>query len=304
MSILDAIGNTPLVEIENINPYRDKVRILVKLEGANPCGSVKERIAQKMIEMGVKSGDLTPEKTVLEPTSGNTGIGLAMVCATLGYKLTLCMPDCVSHERRNTLTALGAKLVLTPGGESTDGAIRISMEMIDKDPEKYFMPNQFDNPYNFMAHYETTGPEIWEQTDGKVSAFVAGMGTTGTLMGVSRYLKEQNPEVQIIGVEPEMGHHIQGLKNMTESICPGIFYQSRLDRTIEVSDDQAFEQARFLAEKEGLFVGMSSGAAFFGALEAAKDMPAGSTLACLLPDRGDRYLSAHLFKSFCAKCPP
>jgi len=304
MSVIKAIGNTPLVEIEKVNPLADKVRILAKLEGANPCGSVKDRPAAKMIEMGIESGALTKDKMVLEATSGNTGIGLGMVCAAMGYQLTLTMPECVSLERRSALQALGAQIVLTDPDAATDGAIRAAHELMDADPDKYFMPNQFDNPYNFIAHYETTGPEVLEQTSGELGAFVAGMGTTGTVMGVSKFMKEKKESVRIVGVEPVLGHHIQGLKNMNESICPGIYTPDRLDRIVTVNDEQAFDQARRLCQEEGLFVGMSSGAAFFGALEVAKDMTAGSTVVCILPDRGDRYLSTHLFTSYCAKCPP
>jgi S-sulfo-L-cysteine synthase (O-acetyl-L-serine-dependent) len=304
MSVLDAIGNTPLVEIVKINPYRDKVRVLAKLEGANPCGSVKDRPAAKMIEMGIKSGDLTPDKIVLEATSGNTGIGLGMVCAAKGLRLLLCMPECVSLERRSALQALGAEIVLTPPDQGTDGAIRKSHELMDRSPESYFMPNQFDNPYNFLSHYETTGPEIWAQTKGEINVFAAGIGTSGTVMGVSRALKEKDPKVRIVAVEPVMGHHIQGLKNLSESICPGIYTPDRIDEVIQVNDDEAFGQARRLCQEEGHFVGMSSGAALWGALAIARDLPAGSTVVTLLPDRGDRYLSTHLFTSFCAKCPP
>lgn len=304
MSVIDAIGNTPLAEIKNINPYGDKVRILAKLEGANPAGSVKDRIAKKMVEMGIESGDLTRDKAVLEATSGNTGIGLAMVCSALGYKLTLCMPECVSQERRSVLQAMGADLILTPPEQGTDGAIRRAREIMETESEKYFMPNQFENPYNFHAHYETTGPEVWEQTRGGVTAFVAGMGTTGTLMGVARSLKEKNKDVKIVGVEPVLGHRIQGLKNMEESICPGIYDKFRIDIKLVVDDDQAFSHTRLLAEREGLFVGMSSGAAMWGAMTVAADLPAGSTVVCILPDRGDRYLSTNLFTSICAQCPP
>lgn len=304
MSVIEAIGNTPLVEIVKLNPRRERVRVLAKLEGSNPCGSVKDRIAIKMLRMGLEAGLLTRDKEVIEATSGNTGIGLAMVCSALGYKLSLCMPECVSVERRSTLQALGANTILTPPEQGTDGAIRKAHEVLASDPERYFMPNQFENPYNFLAHYETTGPEIWQQTNGEVTAFAAGMGTTGTLMGVSRYLKEQNPKVKVIGVEPVLGHHIQGLKNMEESIAPGILELTRLDGRIFVSDDDAFGHTRRLAIEEGLLVGMSSGAALWGALTAARDLPAGSTMVTLLPDRGDRYLSTSLFASICAKCPP
>jgi cysteine synthase B len=304
VGVLDAVGNTPLAEIVKINPYRNKVRILAKLEGANPCGSVKDRPAKKMIEMGIASGSLTRDRTVLEATSGNTGIGLGMVCAALGYKLKLCMPECVSLERRSALQALGAEIVLTPPDQGTDGAIRKSFELMNRDPERYFMPNQFDNPYNFLSHYETTGPEIWDQTRGEITAFAAGIGTSGTLMGVSRFMKEKCETIKIVGIEPVMGHHIQGLKNLDEAICPGIYNPSRVDALVSVNDENAFAQARRLCQEEGLFVGMSSGAAFWGAVEVARDLPAGSTVVTLLPDRGDRYLSTHLFTSFCAKCPP
>ncbi len=304
MGILEAIGNTPVVEIERLNPLRDKVRILAKLEGANPGGSVKDRIAVYMIEKGVESGALARDKTVLEAASGNAGIGLAMVCAALGYKLELCVPECVSLEQRTVLQALGASLILTAPDLSADGAVKEAMKIMEADPDRYFMPNRFENPYNFMAHYEHTGPEVWEQTAGEVHAFVAGMGTTGTLMGVSRYLKERDPEVKMVGVEPTPGHHIQGLKNMTESICPGIFDKFRLDSIVEVNDEQALQYTRGLARQEGAFVGMSSGAALHGAIETARDMPAGSTVVCLLPDRGDRRPSTRLFASMCAKRPP
>jgi len=301
---MDAIGNTPLVEIEKLNPARGRVRIMAKLEGANPCGSVKDRIAKKMIEMGAASGDLTPDKTVLEATSGNTGIGLAMVCSALGYRLELCMPECVSLERRSVLQALGARIILTPPDDGTDGAIRAARKIMEREADRYFMPNQFENPYNFIAHYETTAPEIWEQTGGEIDAFVAGLGTTGTIMGVSRFLKQKNGKTRIMGVEPVMGHHIQGLKNMQEAICPGLFDPARIDTFLTVTDEDAFETTRNLAIKEGLFVGMSSGAALWGALQAAQDMEEGSTVVCILPDRGDRYLSTNLFASICAKCPP
>jgi len=304
MSVLDAVGNTPLVEIVKLNPYRDRVRLLAKLEGANVGGSVKDRIAVKMIAMGVQTGALVPGKVVLEATSGNTGIGLAMVCAARGYALDLCMPECVSVERRSILSALGANIILTPPDQGTDGAIRKAQEVMDQDPKKYFMPNQFENPYNFLAHYETTAPEIDRQTGGEITVFAAGMGTTGTLMGVSRYFKEKQRTTKIVGIEPVKGHCIQGLKNMMEAICPGIYEKARLDDIVTVHNDQAFEHARNLALQEGLFVGMSSGAALFGALEVARDLPAGSTVVTLFPDRGDRYLSTSLFASVCAKCPP
>lgn len=300
--VLESIGNTPLVELIKLNK-NPKVKILVKLEGNNPGGSVKDRPAFWMIKKAEESGELTKDKIILEPTSGNTGIAVAMIGAAKGYKVKLVMPECVSKERQRTLEAFGAELVLTPGAEKTDGAIRKAHEIVNKEPDKYYMPNQFENENNVFAHYETTGPEIWKQTNGKVDVFIAGMGTTGTLMGVAKYLKEKKPEIKIIGVEPTLGHAIQGLKNMEEAIVPKIYNPKMLDEKIIVKDDEAFDTARCLATQEGLFVGMSSGAAVAGALKIAKKMKSG-IIVTILPDRGDRYLSTTLFRSICAQCPP
>ena len=302
MSILSAIGNTPLVELTNLNDNL-KARIFGKLEGANPSGSVKDRPAYYMIKKAEELGELTRDKIILEPTSGNTGISLAMIGAAKRYQVVLVMPDCVSVERRRILEAFGARVVLTPGCDGTDGAIRRSHELLRENPEGYFMPNQFENESNVLAHYETTGPEIYAQTDGEIDVFVAGMGTTGTLMGVGRNLKERKPSIRIVGVEPTKGHTIQGLKNMEEAIVPKIYHQELLDEKITVEDDEAFETTRLLATKEGIFVGMSSGAAVAGALRIAKKINCG-TIVVILPDRGDRYLSTTLFRSICAKCPP
>jgi S-sulfo-L-cysteine synthase (O-acetyl-L-serine-dependent) len=302
MGILDLIGNTPLVRIDYPNGSNG-VRLLGKLEGNNPGGSVKDRIAYYMIKKAEEEGVLTKDKIILEPTSGNTGIGLSMVAANKGYRCLLTLPECVSLERRNTLKAYGAELEVTPPNEATDGAIRRARQIYNSDPDKYFMPNQFENPYNIEAHYMTTGVEILEQTKGEIDIFVAGMGTTGTLMGVSRRLKEHNPAIEIVGVEPVEGHTIQGLKNMKEAIVPRIYDPGKIDRIILVNNEQAYDTARWLALTQGIFVGMSSGAAVYGAMQAAKDLKSG-TVACILPDRGDRYLSTTLFKSICAKCPP
>jgi len=304
MSVLDAIGNTPLVEIVNLwDSGKTGVRIMAKLEGSNPGGSVKDRPAYHMIKEAVASGRLVPGKKILEPTSGNTGIGMAIVAAAMGYKIKLTMPTCVSPERRSVLQALGAELELTPGSDRTDGAIRRAHHIMEHDGDGYFMPNQFDNEANVTAHYETTGKEVYEQTRGEVSVFVAGMGTTGTLMGVSRRLKEYNSSITILGVEPNLGHKIQGLKNMTEAIVPKIFNPKALDEKWTVKDDDAFNTTRRLALEEGLFVGMSSGAAMWAAIRKAKEMGDG-TIVVILPDRGDRYLSTALFTSVCAQCPP
>jgi cysteine synthase B len=302
MGVLESIGNTPLVKLETINGNPD-VTILAKLEGNNPGGSVKDRIAYYMIKEAEASGLIKTGDTVLEATSGNTGIGLAMVGAAKGYRVKLVMPECVSLERRKVLEAFGAELVLSPGREGTDGAIKLAHKMLSESPGEYFMPNQFDNPANIKAHYETTGPEILAQTDGKIDVFVAGMGTTGTLMGVGKRLKEFSRKVRVVGVEPFLGHRVQGLKNMKESIVPKIYDPTRLDEKINIADDDAFATTRLLALKEGLFVGMSSGAAVCGALRAAEKMGRG-TIVVILPDRGDRYLSTALFTSVCAKCPP
>ena len=301
-SLLNSIGNTPLVEILNLNPHK-KVKILAKLEGSNPGGSVKDRTAYYMIKKAEESGELTRDKTIIEATSGNTGIALAMIGAAKGYRVVLTMPECVSVERRRILEAYGTELVITPGQQSTDGAILRAFEIYNSDPEKYYMPNQFDNPANVLAHYETTGPEIWRDTDGKVTHYIAGMGTSGTLIGVRNYLKEKNPEIQVIGIEPSEGHKIQGLKNMTECQVPKIYNPDLLDEIINVKDHDAFETARNLAVKEGLFVGMSSGAALAGALKLAEKLDDG-IIVTIFPDRGDRYLSTNLFMSICAKCPP
>jgi cysteine synthase B len=284
----------------NPNP---QVKLFAKLEGNNPGGSVKDRIALSMIETAEKSGNLTRDKIILEATSGNTGIGLAMVASAKKYRVKLTMPACVSIERRRILEAFGAELILSPSNEATDGAIRLVHKIFEEDPGRYFMPNQFDNEANVLAHYETTGKEIFEQTGGRVTHFIAGMGTTGTLMGVSKRLKEYNKDIKIIGVEPVAHHRIQGLKNMSESIVPKIFDPGRIDEHYYVNDEEAFDTTRKLAVKEGIFVGMSSGAAMHIALRISSELKEG-VIVVLLPDRGDRYLSTSLFVSVCAKCPP
>jgi cysteine synthase B len=302
MNILSAIGNTPLVELSNINP-NPNVKILCKLEGCNPGGSVKDRPALYMITKAEERGELTKDKTILEPTSGNTGIAIAMIGAAKGYHVELCMPACVSNERRLILQGLGSQVFLTPAKENIDGAIRQALTLLHDEPKKYYMPNQYENPDNVRAHFETTGPEIYRQTDGEIDYFVAGMGTTGTLMGTGRYLKSVKPEVKIVGVEPVMGHTIQGLKNMRESMIPAIYHRDELDLKEMVEDGEAFELTGLLAQKEGIFVGTSSGAVAAVALRLAKMIDHG-TIVVLFPDRGDRYLSTMQFRSICAKCPP
>jgi cysteine synthase B len=301
--VFDAIGNTPLVELGPLDGVNPRVKILAKLEGCNPGGSIKDRPAYYMIVKAEESGQLTRDKIIVEPTSGNTGIALAMIGSARGYKVKLFMPECVSTERQICLQAFGAEVILTPAKEATDGAIRRARQIIDKEPGKYFMPNQFDNPNNPLSHYETTGPEIFRQTSGEVDVFVAGLGTSGTLIGTAKYLREKKPGIHIVAVEPTEGHTIQGLKNMTESIVPGIYDTRGFDEKIVVEDGEAFEITRLLATREGVFVGMSSGAAVAGAIRIADNMDKGN-IVVILPDRGDRYLSTTLFRSVCAKCPP
>ncbi len=302
MNLLQAIGNTPLVELANLNP-NPKTKILCKLEGCNPGGSVKDRPALYMIVKAEECGELTRDKVILEPTSGNTGIAIAMIGAAKGYQVELCMPECVSAERRLILESLGARVLMTPGKENIDGAIRQAHALMQESPDKYYMPNQYDNENNVLAHFETTGPEIYRQSNGEVDYLVAGMGTSGTLMGTGRYLKSVKPSVRIVGVEPVQGHTIQGLKNMTESMVPGIYEPGRMDLKEMVGDEEAFEVTRQLATREGIFVGMSGGAAAAVAIRLAQTIDRG-TIVVILPDRGDRYLSTMQFRSICAKCPP
>lgn len=302
MSVIDIIGNTPLIKLDRINP-NPRVRLYGKFEGANPGGSVKDRIALYMIKEAEEKGLLTKDKIILEPTSGNTGIGLAMIASAKGYRIKLVMPKCVSVERRRILEALGAELILSSAEESTDGAIKLAHQIYEEASQLYFMPNQFDNKANIKAHYETTGKEIIEQTNGEITHFVAGMGTTGTIMGAGKRLKEFNKNIQIVGVEPVLGHRIQGLKNMSESIVPKVFDPSKIDEKFYVNDEEAFDTTRMLAIKEGVFVGMSSGAAMHVAIKKASEIRSG-VIVVILPDRGDRYLSTSLFVSICSKCPP
>lgn len=300
--LIDSIGNTPLVDISALAD-KPEIRLLAKLEGSNPGGSVKDRPALYMINKAEESGELTADKIILEPTSGNTGIAIAMIGAAKGYRVKLVMPACVSMERRGILEAYGAETVLSPGCQMTDGAIRLAHKILAEEPDRYFMPNQYSNPNNPLAHYETTAPEIMQQTAGEIDYFVAGMGTSGTLMGMSSFFTKHAPQVKVIGIEPGLGHKIQGLKNMREAIVPEIYEQQRLAEKIMIEDETAYEMTRKLALEMGIFVGMSSGAAVAGALRIAEKIDSG-TIVTLLPDRGDRYLSTNLFRSQCAMCPP
>jgi cysteinyl-tRNA synthetase len=292
-TILDTIGNTPLVEIQKLNP-NPNVKVFAKLEYLNPGGSTKDRPALYMIEAAEKSGELTRDKTVIEATSGNTGIGLALVCGVKGYRLMLTMSEAVSVERRKILKARGADILLTPGHLGTDGAIEEVYRLARENSERYFVVDQFNNEANWKSHYDGTAQEIWQQTNGAVTTLVACLGTTGTLMGASRKLKQLNPAIQIVGVEPYLGHKIQGLKNMKEAYCPEIFEKNRLDKQVNIDDEVAYDMARRLAKTEGLLVGMSSGAAMAVALEEAQHLTEG-VLVVILPDGGERYLSTPLF---------
>ena len=295
-NVLELIGKTPLVRITGIKEP-GSAAILAKLESFNPVGCVKERIAFSMIESAEKENLLKPGGTVIEPTSGNTGIGLAMVCAVRGYRCVLTMPDTMSSERIKMLEFFGAEVVLTPGAEGMTGAVKKAGELLGAFPSSY-MPQQFKNPANPDIHKKTTGPEIFEQSGGRVDAFVAGVGTGGTITGAGTYLKERNPDVRIIAVEPEKSavlsgkaagpHRIQGIG---AGFVPDVLDVSLIDRVITVSDEDAYEMSKSLAAKEGIFCGISSGAAMCGAVEAARELGSGAAVVTVFPDSGDRYLS-------------
>ena len=256
-NILGTIGNTPLVKINKLCTKKN-VEIYAKIEGCNPGGSIKDRIALKMIEQAESEGTLHAGKTIIEPTSGNTGIALAMIGAVKGYSVEIIMSEAVSVERVRTIKAFGAKVVQTPANLGTDGAICKAREMVKESPDKYFMPDQFSNYYNKLAHYSTTAEEIIRDTVGRVTHFVSALGTSGTLMGTSKRLKELNPDIQIVEAHPEKGHYIQGLKNMKEAIVPEIYDPSKIDIPIMIDSEEAFEMARRIVKEEGIFVGMSS----------------------------------------------
>jgi cysteine synthase B len=295
-SVLDLVGNTPLVEIRKVRDgVTPGVRILAKLEGFNPGGSVKDRPAKRMIEDGIAAGKLVPGKTILDSTSGNTGIGLAMVGAALGFPVKLVMPENVSTERKKVIRAFGAEIVFSDPMEGSDGAIRLCRQILADDPDRYFKPDQYNNPANPLAHYEGTGPEIWRQTGGAVTHVVAGIGTSGTIMGTGRYLKERNPGIQVVAAEPEDAFHgLEGLKHMATSIVPGIYREDELDQKIGIATDDAYAMVYRLGREEGLIVGQSCGAAFVAALEVARPLTQG-TVVVIFPDFGDRYLSTNLW---------
>jgi cysteine synthase B len=292
-SILELIGMTPMVRIRNLNP-NPRARIFAKLEGFNPTGSIKDRIALKMIEQAEREGALKPGKTLIEPTSGNTGIGLAMIGTVKGYEVEIVMSEAVSIERRKMIQAFGAKVTLTDPTKGTDGAIIRARELVRDNPDKYFMPDQFSNQYNQLAHYDGTAREMLEQMGGRIDYFVSALGTSGTLMGVGLALKERLPAVRIVSAHPVLGHYIQGLKNLDEAIVPAIYDAKKIDRHIMIESEDAFDCARRIAKEEGIFVGMSSGAALWAARKLAEEIEEG-TIVTIFPDRGEKYLSTPLF---------
>jgi len=296
-SVLELIGNTPLLEITRLTAglLPAGVRIFAKLEGFNPGGSVKDRAARKMLELGLASGELHPGKVILDSTSGNTGIALAMVGATLGYPVELVMAANVSRERKRVIEAFGAKPIYSDPLEGSDGAIVMCRKIIDENPERYFKPDQYNNEANPLAHFETTGPEIWRATGGAISHFVAGIGTGGTVMGTGRYLKSRHPTVKVIAVEPDDAMHgLEGLKHMASSIVPGIYHEGELDDKIGVSTEDAYEMVYGLGQLEGILVGQSSGAAMVAALKVACALREGCVVT-IFPDFGDKYLSTNLW---------
>ncbi len=287
MNILSIIGNTPLVELTQLNS-NPNVRIFAKLEGQNPGGSVKDRPAFNMISQALKRGDITPESKLVEATSGNTGIGLAMVANIYGLEMTLVMPADATPERIKTMKAYGANVVLTPAEKSIEYSRTYAQELVET--EGYFMINQFGNDDNWKAHYKTTGPEIWRDTKGQITHFVSAMGTTGTIMGVSTYLKEKNSDIQIVGVQPTDGSRIPGIRRWSPEFLPKIFDAKKVDRIIDISEQTATITMEQLANKASVFAGKSSGGAVAAAIQLSKELSEG-VIVCIIPDRGDRYLS-------------
>lgn len=293
-NILETVGQTPLVRINNLCK-KEGVNIYAKLEGFNPTGSIKDRIAIQMIENAEREGLLKPGKVIIEPTSGNTGIGLAIAGIVKGYKVEIVMSAAVSVERRKIIKSYGGKVILTPADEGTDGAIRLARKLVQENPDKYFMPDQFSNSHNYLAHYENTANEIWKQTGGKIDYLVCALGTSGTIMGLSKFLKQQNPNIKVVCAHPIRGHYIQGLKNMEEAIVPAIYDPSRIDVQIMVESEEAIAMAREIIAKEGIFAGMSSGAAMLAALRTAETIDAGNVVV-VFPDRAEKYLSTKMFE--------
>ena len=295
-NILETIGNTPMVRINKLCP-NPSVNIFAKLEGFNPTGSIKDRIALRMVESAEHKGLLRKGHTIIEPTSGNTGIGLAIVGVVKGYPVEIVMSSAVSVERRKILRSYGAKVILTPAEEGTDGAIRLARKMVKENPDKYFMPDQFANAANYQAHYEKTAIEIWQQTDGQIDYFVSAVGTSGTLMGVSRFLRAMKPDIKVVCAHPIKGHYIQGLKNMGEAIVPQIYNPALIDTQEMIESEEAIEMAQEIIAKEGISAGMSSGAAMLAALRTAERIEKGN-IVVVFPDRAEKYLSTKMFEPF------
>ncbi|HXV27471.1 MAG TPA: cysteine synthase [bacterium] len=298
MKLLDTIGNTPLLRLQRVLPedVSPKLEIYAKAEWFNPGGSVKDRPAFQMIRDAEASGQFRKGQTLIDSTSGNTGIAYAMIGAALGFPVTLVMPGNVSFERKKIIRAYGAAVIYSDPLKGSDGAREKVTEIVARDPDKYFFPDQYSNPSNWKAHYKTTGPEIWRDTGGRVTHFVAGMGTSGTVMGTGRFLKEKNPAIRVIAVQPESFHGVEGLKNMDCSVPVKIYDPAFHDQKITLSTEPAYDWTRRLAEKEGFLVGLSSGAALYGALEAVKDLKEG-VVVVVFPDGGDKYLSTQLWES-------
>lgn len=295
-NILETIGHTPMVRINRLCP-NPAVTICAKLEGFNPTGSIKDRIAVAMVEQAEQEGLLYPGKTIIEPTSGNTGIGLAIAGIVKGYPVEIVMSEAVSIERRKIIRSYGGKVILTPADQGTDGAIRMAHSLVNANPEKYYMPDQFSNAGNYMAHYKNTAIEIWQQMDGQIDYLVGAVGTSGTLMGLTRFLKMMNSNIKVVCAHPVRGHYIQGLKNMEEAIVPEIYDPSILDVQVMIESEEAIEMARRLIREEGIFAGMSSGAAMLAAARVASEIPSGR-MAVVFPDRAEKYLSTSMFDPF------
>ena len=294
--ILGTIGSTPMVRINRLCP-NPNVNIYAKLEGFNPTGSIKDRIALRMVESAEREGRLRKGHTIIEPTSGNTGIGLAIAGIVKGYPVEIVMSSAVSVERRKIIRSYGAKVILTPAEEGTDGAIRLARKMVAENPDKYFMPDQFANAANYLAHYEKTAIEIWQQTDGQIDYLVCAVGTSGTLMGLSRFLRTMKPDIKVVCAHPIKGHYIQGLKNMEEAIVPEIYNPALIDVQEMIESEEAIEMARQIIAREGIFAGMSSGAALIAALRTAEKIEKGN-IVVVFPDRAEKYLSTTMFERF------
>lgn len=292
MFVEDLIGNTPLVEVRHINT-NPNVKVYCKLEGQNPGGSVKDRAAFGMISEALKRGDIKKGDKLVEATSGNTGIALAMIASLLGHEMHLLMPDSATVERVKSMEAYGANVILTPSEKTIEHSRKLAEEMAATG--EYFMLNQFANPDNYGMHYKTTGPEIWNDTDGKITHFVSAMGTTGTIMGVSKYLKEQNSAIEIVGTQPTDGSKIPGIRRWSPEMVPDIFDASRVDTVLDVSQEEAITMSRRMAKEEGILAGMSSGGALAAAIRVAEKLDSG-IIVCITCDRGDRYLSTNLFE--------